>query len=430
MIYLHPNSMKMKKFLLLALLGVAFGSKAQTAFGTYLNPDFRTITTAVPFLSISPDSRAGGMGDVGVSTTPDANSIHWNPAKLAFLDEGQALSLSYTPWLSNLVPDINLAYLSFYKTLGKRQTIAGSLRYFSLGDITFTDESGNFAGQFNPNEFAFDVAYALQLSDNLSAGVALRYINSNLTGGQFVQGLQTRPGQSAAADFSLFYQSEEFDAGELDAIWTWGLNISNIGAKLSYSESGNRDFIPTNLRLGTGFLFEIDQYNKFNIHLEANKLLVPTPNVLLKDSTGQVVLGPDDRPIILAGMDNEVPIVQGMFQSFYDAPGVIDTVIDGEAVIEPGSVLREELNEITLGLGAEYWYNDLFAVRTGFFYEHRSKGNRKYFTLGASVKYNVFQLDFAYLLPATSLQRSPLENTLRFTLAFQLDGFLAGQTED
>lgn len=421
----------MKKLLFLTLLVAVVKVQAQTAFGDLYNynPQYRTITTAVPFLSISPDSRAGGMGDVGVSTTPDATSIHWNPAKLAFLDEGQALSLSYTPWLSNLVPDISLAYLSYYKTLGKRQTISGSLRYFSLGDITFTDASGNFAGQFNPNEFAIDVAYALQLSDNLSAGVALRYINSNLTGGQFVEGLQTRPGQSAAADFSLFYQSEEFDAGELDAIWTWGMNISNIGAKLSYSESGNRDFIPTNLRLGTGFLFEIDEYNKFNIHLEANKLLVPTPNVILRDSTGQVVIGPDDRPVIVAGMDNDVPIVQGMFQSFYDAPGVIDTIINGEAQIEPGSQLREELNEITLGLGAEYWYNDLFAVRTGFFYEHLSKGNRKYFTLGASVRYNVFQLDFAYLIPATSLQRSPLENTLRFSLAFQLDGFLAGTEE-
>ena len=173
-------------------------------------------------------------------------------------------------------------------------------------------------------------------------------------------------------------------------------------------------------------LFEVDRYNSFNVHIEANKLLVPTPNVLLRDSTGQIVYGTDNRPVILAGFDTEVPIVQGMFQSFYDAPGVIDTVIDGEAVIADGSVLREELREINIGIGGEYWYNNLFAVRGGYFYEHKTKGGRQYFTLGATVKYQVFNLDFAYLIPATSLQRSPLENTLRFTLAFNLDGFLTG----
>lgn len=421
----------MKRFIAIALIlaMVSTATKAQTAFGSAYNPDYRTITTAVPFLIITPDSRAGGMGDLGVSTTPDVSSIHWNPAKLAFIEETQGFGISYSPWLNNLVPDISLSYLSYYHKLGRRQALGASMRYFSLGQIQFTDELGNDVGIFNPNEFALDVAYSLQLSDNLSAGVALRYINSNLTGGQFVQGLQTRPGQSAAADFSMFYKSEEFDAGDLDAIWTFGVNISNIGAKLSYSESGNRDFLPTNLRIGTGMLFEVDRYNSFNVHIEANKLLVPTPNVLLRDSTGQIVYGTDNRPLILAGFDTEVPIVQGMFQSFYDAPGVIDTVINGEAVIAEGSVLREELREINIGIGGEYWYNNQFAVRGGYFYEHKTKGGRQYFTLGATVKYQVFNLDFAYLIPATSLQRSPLENTLRFTLAFNLDGFLTGEGE-
>lgn len=379
---------------------------AQNAFGD--QDQYNTITTAVPFLRISPDSRAGGLGDAGVSTTPDANSIHWNAAKLAFLPEGQALSLSYTPWLSRLVPDINLAYLSYYHTLGRRQTLGVSMRYFSLGDITFTDDQGNNIGQFNPNEFAIDAAYALQLSRNLSAGVALRYIYSNLTGGQFVQGFQSRPGQSVAADIGLYYEGEEFDAGDMDARWTWGLSLTNLGAKISYTESGEADFIPTNLGLGTGMLFEVDEYNSFSVHLEFNKLLVPTPPVYARDSTGQFIRDADGNLVIESGKDPDVPPVQGVFQSFSDAPGGF----------------QEELNEITISVGAEYWYNEQFAVRGGYFYESQQKGGRQYFTLGAGIKYNVFGLDFAYLIPATSTVRSPLENTLRFTLFFDLENLM------
>ncbi|QTN38719.1 type IX secretion system outer membrane channel protein PorV [Cryomorphaceae bacterium] len=379
---------------------------AQNAFGD--QDQYNTITTAVPFLRISPDSRAGGMGDAGVSTTPDANSIHWNAAKLAFLPEGQALALSYTPWLSRLVPDINLAYLSYYHTLGRRQTLGVSMRYFSLGDITFTDDQGNNIGQFNPNEFAIDAAYALQLSRNLSAGVALRYIYSNLTGGQFVQGFQSRPGQSVAADIGLYYEGEEFDAGDMDARWTWGVSLTNLGAKISYTESGEADFIPTNLGVGTGMLFEVDEYNSFSVHLEFNKLLVPTPPVYARDSTGQFIRDADGNLIIESGKDPDVPPVQGVFQSFSDAPGGF----------------QEELNEITISVGAEYWYNEQFAVRGGYFYESQQKGGRQYFTLGAGIKYNVFGLDFAYLIPATSTVRSPLENTLRFTLFFDLENLM------
>lgn len=386
-------------------------ANAQNAFGD--QDQYNTITTAVPFLRISPDSRAGGMGDAGVSTTPDVNSIHWNSAKLAFMEEGQALSLSYTPWLSRLVPDINLAYLSYYKSLGRRQALGVSMRYFSLGDITFTDDQGNNIGQFNPNEFAIDAAYSLKLSRNLSAGVALRYIYSNLTGGQFVQGFQSRPGQSVAADIGLYYQGQEFDAGDMDARWTWGISLTNLGAKISYTESGEADFIPTNLGVGTGMLFEVDQYNSFSVHLEFNKLLVPTPPVYATDSSGQRIIDVDGNFVIAEGKDPDVPPVQGVFQSFNDAPGGF----------------QEELNEITISAGVEYWYNKQFAVRGGYFYEAQQKGGRQYFTLGAGIKYNVFGLDFAYLIPATSTVRSPLENTLRFTLFFDLEN-LMGMSDD
>lgn len=388
---------------------LTFVVRAQTSYGDL--DEFNTITTAVPFLTISPDARAGAMGDVGVSTLPDGASNHWNPAKFAFIGEGNGLSLSYTPWMSRLVPDISLAYISYYQSIGKRQTIATSLRYFSLGNITFRDDQGNYIGQFNPNEFAFDVSYALQLSDNLSAGVALRYIYSNLTGGQFVQGFQTRPGMSAAADLSVFYLSDQFKAGDMKAKWSWGMNISNIGAKISYTESGNRDFLPANMRVGAGGFFEIDKYNKFNVHLELNKLLVPTPPQYEKDSTGQIVFNPDGTAKIAAGKDPNVPIIQGVFQSFSDAPG--------------GA--KEELQEIAISLGGEYWYNDQFAVRAGYFHEHESKGNRKYFTMGAGFKMNVFALDVAYLIPATKTVKSPLENTLRFTMTFDLQNLFAGE---
>jgi long-subunit fatty acid transport protein len=304
-----------------------------------------------------------------------------------------------------------LAYISYYQSIGKRQTIATSLRYFSLGNITFRDDQGNSIGDFNPNEFAFDVSYALQLSDNLSAGVALRYIYSNLTGGQFVQGFQTRPGMSAAADLSVFYLSDQFKAGDMKAKWSWGMCISNIGAKISYTESGNRDFLPANMRVGAGGFFEIDKYNKFNVHLELNKLLVPTPPQYEKDSTGQIVFNPDGTAKIAAGKDPNVPVIQGVFQSFSDAPGGI----------------KEEMQEIAISLGGEYWYNDQFAVRAGYFHEHESKGNRKYFTMGAGFKLNVFALDVAYLIPATKTVKSPLENTLRFTMTFDLQNLFAGE---
>lgn len=352
-----------------------------------------TITTAVPFLMISPDSRAGGMGDVGAATSPDANSIYWNASKLAFAEKDMGFSLSYTPWLRALVPDIYLAYMSGYKRINKTQTIGASLRYFSLGSITFTDIVGTTTGQFNPNEFSLDVSYSRKLSDNFSGGMALRYIYSNLTGGIIVDGTTpSHAGTSVAADVSGYYH-QEVDINGKSSIVSVGLNISNIGAKVSYTETGNKDFIPINMRLGAGLKMNLDDYNQFGFYLDANKLLVPTPPII-------------QNGVIVAGKDPNVGIAQGIFQSFGDAPG--------------GA--KEEFREINYASGLEYWYDKQFAVRAGYFYEHPTKGNRQYLTFGAGLKYNVFGLDFAYLVPV-STQNSPLQNTLRFTLTFDFEGF-------
>lgn len=367
-----------------------------------------TITTAVPFLLIAPDSRAGSMGDVGAASTPDANSIHWNASKLAFIDKNVGFSMSYTPWLRALVPDINLAYLSGYKKLDKTQVIAASLRYFSLGNIAFTDIVGNSTGQFTPNEFAIDAAYARKLSENFSGGMALRYIYSNLTGGIPLENGQTsHAGMSVATDISAYYQ-KEMTLSEKKSLLGIGLNISNIGAKVSYTETGNKDFIPINLRLGSSLKVDMDQYNTISVMADVNKLLVPTPPVYKTDASGAYIKDSDGNPEIAAGRNPNVGVAKGIFGSFNDAPG--------------GAL--EEFHELNYSLGLEYWYDKQFAIRTGYFYEHRTKGNRQYLTFGAGLKYNVFGLDFAYVVP-TSDQNSPLQNTLRFTLLFDFDGFKA-----
>jgi hypothetical protein len=369
----------------------------------YTGRELNTITTAVPFLIISPDARAGALGDAGVASTPDANSLHWNPAKFAFIEKDMGFAVSYSPWLRALVNDINLAYLSGYKKFGKDQALAASLLYFSLGDITFTDIVGSTIGQFKPNEFAVDVCYSRKLSEVFSGGVSLRYIHSNLTGGYFVGGSESHPGNSVATDVSIYYQ-KSMDFGKTPAKLAIGANISNIGAKISYTETTERDFIPINLRFGPTLTLDLDDYNSLSVLLDINKLLVPTPPVYKTDSAGQTVFS-DGKPVILAGKDPNVSIVSGMFQSFSDAPGGF----------------KEEMREFTISTGVEYWYDKQFAIRGGFFYEDKTKGNRKFFTLGAGLKYNVFGLDFAYLIPVE--QRNPLENTLRFTLLFDFDAF-------
>jgi hypothetical protein len=384
--------------------------------GQELNSRINTITTAVPFLLISPDSRAGGMGDGGCASTTDVNSIHWNPSKLAFAEKQMGFGISYTPWLRTLVPDINLAYLSGYYKTKKNGTFGGAIRYFSLGDITFTDINGNTIGQFRPNEFSVDLAYATKLGKNFSVGGTARYINSNLTGGTFVDGSATRPGRTFAVDVSALYKTDKIKLGDKKGVVSLGMNVSNIGAKISYSDRGgknNSDFIPINLRLGGSLLINIDDYNTILFIADANKLLVPTPPIY-KTKINSVTGKPDGveydangDPVILAGKNPKRGVAEGIFGSFNDAPG--------------GA--KEELREINYSLGMEYWYNKLFAVRAGYFYENPTKGNRKYFTLGAGVKYNVFGIDFAYLIPTQ--QRNPLENTLRFSLTFDFDAFKA-----
>jgi len=351
------------------------------------------IQTGVPFLTIAPDSRAGGMGDVGVATSPDLSSQHWNPAKYAFIKGSGGVSLSYSPWLRNLIGDINLAYLSGYKRIDKKQVVSASLLYFSLGNITFTDMFGNTTRNFNPNEFAVDLAYSRAFSDYLSGGLSFRYIYSNLTGGTSVGGAETKPGMSFASDVSIYY-NRNIKVSDMNGNAGFGVNISNIGTKISYTDDQDPDFIPTNLRVGGIFGLDFDQYNSLSVALDVNKLLVPTPPVY-DDSTGAII----------AGMNPNVSVPVGMFQSFYDAPGGI----------------KEEFHEITYSLGFEYWYNKQFAIRTGYFHEHATKGNRKYFTVGLGLRLNVFSLDFSYLLPV--YQNHPLAHTLRFTLAFDFDSF-------
>ncbi len=395
-------------FFLILVLWPAFYSFGQTydELGGQSN-DLRTITTAVPFLMIAPDARAGAMGDAGVASSPDANSMHWNPAKYAFIKDQMGFSLSFTPWLRNLgINDIYLGYLAGYYKIDDRQTVAATLRYFTLGNILFTDEVGNPIGNYKPTEWTVDGTYARKFSEHWSGGVAARFIYSNLTQSQYVGGAATSAGTSIAADVSVYYV-KDVNLGNLNSSISWGLNISNIGNKISYSETSiEKDFIPTNFRTGIALFMELDDYNSLSFMIDVNKLLVPTPPVYARnDTSGQYILNPDGSYKIAKGMDPNVSVVQGMIQSWYDAP-------DG---------FSEEMREFCFSIGVEYWYNKLFAIRGGFFYEDKFKGNRKFFTVGAGLKYSVFCLDFAYLIPLE--QQNPLANTLRFSMLFNFEAF-------
>ncbi|HQQ13646.1 MAG TPA: type IX secretion system outer membrane channel protein PorV [Bacteroidales bacterium] len=396
------------KITFLALL-TAFGGFVQSQ--TYQELSGRNtlnvITTAVPFLMIAPDARAGSMGDVGVSSNPDVYSMHWNPAKYAVMESDMSVGLSYSPWLRNLVPDMNLAYLAFAKRVDQNSSVAATLRFFTLGDIQFTDEFGGDNGTYRPSEWALDATYSRKLTDHLSGAVAGRFIYSNLTLGQNVGGASTSAGISAAAYVAVYWEKEVAMFRDIDSRLAWGINISNIGTKLGYSSSSiKKDFIPTNLRFGPTLHLTIDDYNEISFSLDVNKLLVPTPPIYKRDSvTGNPIPIPGtDKYEILSGIDDEVSVVAGILQSFYDSPGGFE----------------EEMRELSLSIGAEYWYNKVFAIRGGAFYEDATKGNRKFFTLGAGLRYNVFGLDFSYLIPIDS-RNNPLQNTLRFALTFDLD---------
>lgn len=401
--------------------GVTFAQQVVTPYKIGEDLQLNTITTAVPFLMISPDSRSGAMGDAGVSTAPDANSIHWNPAKLAFMENEAGFSLSYSPWLRNLVGDISLSYLSAYKKINRFSTVGASLRYFSLGEINFTDNNGQSIGNFTPNEWALDVAYGMQLNQQFSFGMALRYINSNLTQGITVQGQDTRAARTVAADLSAYYRNSDLKVGDYDATLRAGVNISNIGGKMSYTNNDEKDFLPMNLRIGPSLTLDLDRFNSITFSVEANKLLVPTPPAYLADSSGNI-LYENGEPVIAAGKDPNVSITSGILQSFTDAPGRVNGFdAAGNPIIEKGSITKEELSEITYSAGMEYWYDKQFAVRLGYFYENPNKGNRQYFTMGLGVKLTVFSLDISYLVG--NAQQNPLANTVRFTLQFNFDDF-------
>lgn len=380
-----------KTFLILFVISLSGMIYGQSEPNRQLNP----LLTGVPSLAITPDSRAGGMGDVGAATTPDINSQYWNPAKYAFMGSPAGFSLSYTPWLTKLgIKDINLGYVAGYWKFDELQSVSSSLRYFSLGEVQLTNETGQVINNAHPNELAFDVAYSRLLSEHLSAAVAFRYIRSDLSIRDGKNDMV--PGNAVAADVAAYYRLPiETTAG--DANLAFGLNISNIGSKISYNHNESSLFIPTNMRLGGSLDYPIDEYNKISVNLDLNKLLVPTP---IKKREGESDADFAER----RKQYEQIGSIAGIFKSFTDAPG-------GGA---------EELREIMWAAGAEYAYNNQFFVRAGYFNEHELKGNRKYFSAGVGFRLNVFQLDAAYLISVA--QTNPLDGTIRFSLGFDLDG--------
>lgn len=342
------------------------------------------VTTAVPFLRISPDSRSGGMGELGVATSADQYSGLWNVGKVAFNESKGGIGATYTPWLKDLVNDVYLASLAGYYKFDETQAIHAALRYFSLGNIQFTDQTGQDFGSARPSEFGFDVGYSRKLSDKQGVGITLKYINSNLTGGGVTVGSTTYEAASAvAADLGWYYTDPKG--------WSFGAVLSNLGSKISYTKNADsKDYIPANLGFGANYTKKMNDQNQVSFGLELNKLLVPTPPA--EPATTQQIADYRSKSV-----------VSSWFSSFNDAPGGFS----------------EELKEFQVSLGAEYWYNNQFALRAGYFYENKLKGDRRYFTAGLGVKYNMFGFNFAYLLPQGSgVSRNPLSNTLRFSVLF------------
>ena len=361
-------------------------------------PCVNTIITAVPFLRIAPDARSAGMGDAGIAVSSDANALHFNASKLAFAEDNGGIAVTYTPWLRALnVNDVYLAYLSGFFKIGDEdlQAAGFSLRYFSLGDIAFTDENGMALGQGRPNEFEIAAAYSRKLSDQLSVGLTGKFIYSNLAAGQEVGGQEITAGIAGAADISLTYKSREIDLNNGSSYFTVGTTFSNLGSKITYTNSLNKDFIPANFGIGAAWDLDFDEYNRLTVAFDLNKLMVPTPDPGQTDADGDGVLD-----------YKQVSTFSGIFNSFGDASGGFS----------------EELRELMYSVGVEYWYDKQFAVRAGYFHENATKGNRKYFTVGLGLKYNVFGLNISYLVPTTN-QRNPLDNTLRFSLLFDFSAF-------
>ena len=387
--------MKLRNLHITVLLLLALGALTSHLTAQEVSQDrrFNPVLTSVPSLNINPSARAAGLADMGVSTTPDVQSQYFNPAKYAFLSSKAGISMSYTPWLAKLVKDIKLMELVGYYKIGREsnQALSASVRYFSFGAIEQFDNMSKSLGEAHPNEFAVDFGYGLQLSDSYSMAVALRYIraDNNLATGE------KSAGNAFAADIAGFY-NRYFDLGSAESLWTFGFNIKNIGTKISYDNGATSMFIPTNLSLGTGLLYPFDEYNALAFNVEASKLLVPTRPV--KDPQH-----PEEFQAADEKYRNTSPIV-GIFTSFADAPGGF----------------KEELQEVSLRLGAEYSYNNRFFLRAGYHYLHPDKGNLQYFTAGAGFKMNVFSIDASYLV--STVQSNPLDQTLRFTIAFDFDG--------
>ncbi|SFU94363.1 type IX secretion system outer membrane channel protein PorV [Pontibacter akesuensis] len=345
---------------------------------TTTGSDLNAVTTAVPILTVGPDSRSAALGDAGVALSPDANAPFWNAAKLGFVENDMSVAFSYSPWLSNIVDDMSLNYLSGYKKVSETSAIAVSLMYFDLGEIQFIDAQQNPLQNYNPKEYAVSVSYGQALSEYFSVGIAARFIHSNLAGDVNVSGQNTeaQPGNTAAVDVGVYYNRDINQSLNLGL----GANISNIGGKIAYTENEDKSFLPTNLKIGTALKYNLDAFNSLTLVVDANKLLVPSP-----------------------GADTDQSVVSGIFSSFGDAEG-------GAA---------EELKEINFSGGIEYWYNDLFAARVGYFYENPDKGGRQYLSTGLGIRYQKFGLDAAYLIPND--QGNPLADTWRFTLALNLD---------
>ena len=407
--------MKMKKYILsLTIAFIAVNVNSQTSTEIIPTPnDSRVITTGVPFLLIASDARAASMGDMGVATSVDTYSQFWNPSKYVFSETKSGFGLSYTPYLSKLVNDISLGNLTYFNRINERSAFAVSLRYFSLGEIEIIQDEFSQALIEKPNEMTMDISYSLRLADQFSMGVALRYLRSDLR----IQAVDetAKAASSYAVDISAYYQGEEQSYGDIDGRWRAGMIIQNLGPKIKYDESGRETFLPTNLRLGAGFDFLLDQYNKVSVTAEFAKLLVPTPPVLGyeynftdNNENGVYDEGIDELGeqttgdlVVYNGQTTDVDFLQGVFQSFSDAPGGFS----------------EELKEFTWALGAEYVYDDSFALRAGYFNESEDKGARKFLALGAGFKFSGTRVDLSYLFSASRVP-SPLENTLRFSLTF------------
>lgn len=383
--------MKKLTFILLPMLMISLSASAQVDKKDIFNP----VYTAVTSQTIAPDARAAGLGDVGVATDPDVNSQYWNPAKYPFTISRAGVSISYTPWLRQIVNDMYMANLVGYYRIGDYSAVSTSLRYFNMGEVPLSSSVGSSNDMtINPYEMSFDAAYSLMLSEKFSIAAGVRWIYSDLT---YDYSSETTPGSAFAADIAAYYQNY-INIGQRECQLGVGLNISNIGSKINFGSDDNSEFIPTNMRLGAALMIPVDQFNRFTIAVDANKLLVPTRPIQKENETDE------DYNVRLQKDYYDISSIGGIFKSFGDAPGGF----------------KEELQEVSWSLGGEYVYNDKFAIRAGYHHESETKGNRKYFTVGAGFKMSAFSLDAGYVI--ATAKSNPLDQTLRFTLSFDMDG--------